>query len=116
MAAAGLSDEPCHAPKVGVGQLQMQTTMADLGDGGRYAIEDMKTAERIHQIEEVEYELAVRDESTGYFGSWFCRACWKGGVVYDLMPSVNDAMTQAEQRANDHHESAHPKKQLTDGH
>jgi hypothetical protein len=76
----------------------------------------MKTAERIHQIEEVEYDLSVRYESAGYFGSWFCRECWKGGVVYDLMPSVNDAMTQAEQRAIAHHESAHPKIRLTQGH
>ena len=82
----------------------------------RYAIEDMKTAERIHQIEEFEYELSVRDESTGYFGSWFCRACWKGGVVYDIMPSVSDAMTQAEELAIAHHESAHPKNQQIYGH
>jgi hypothetical protein len=67
----------------------------------------MKAAERIKQIDGVEYELAVRDEITGYFGSWFCRKCWLGGVKYDLLPTVDDAMTQAEHGAITHHEAAH---------
>lgn len=67
----------------------------------------MKTVERIKQIDGVEYELAVRDETTGYFGSWFCRKSCQGGVRYDLLPTVDDAMTQAELGAIGHREAEH---------
>lgn len=67
----------------------------------------MKVSEQTQAIGGVEYELAVRDESTGYFGSWFCRACWKGGVKYDLLPKIDDALAEAELGAMVHHEAEH---------
>lgn len=67
----------------------------------------MKAAEQIKTIDDVEYEFAVRDETTGYFGTWFCRACWRGGVEHDLLPSIDEAMTDAERRATIHHENEH---------
>ena len=67
----------------------------------------MKATKQIKEIDGVEYELAVRNESNGYFGSWFCRACWKGGVRYDLLPTINDAFLQAERGAMRHHEAEH---------
>ena len=59
-------------------------------------------------IDGIEYELAARDESTGYFGSWFCRQCNVGSVNYDLLPEVRDALMQAERGAIAHHDAAHP--------
>jgi len=67
----------------------------------------MKVAERVKQIDSVDYELAVRDEIAGYFGSWFCRECWQGGVKYELLPNADDAMAQAERGAEQHHASEH---------
>ena len=72
----------------------------------------MKTPEKIKMIDGIEYELAVRDESTGYFGSWFCRRCHAGGVKYDLFPEIRDALTEAERGAIAHHDAEHPR---TDG-
>lgn len=67
----------------------------------------MKVAEQRMQITGVDYELAVRDEATGYFGTWFCRKCWVGGVKYDLRAEIGEAMAQAECGALLHHESKH---------
>ena len=67
----------------------------------------MKVAQRIKRIDGIDYELAVRDEILGYFGSWFCRKCWEGGVKYDLLPSINDALAQAESGACLHHQKKH---------
>jgi len=67
----------------------------------------MKTAEQIKTIDGVEYELAVRDETTGYFGTWFCRTCWRGGVKYDLVRSPDEAMRDAERGATYHHKNEH---------
>ena len=67
----------------------------------------MKTIEHIKTIGGIEYELAVRDETTGYFGTWFCRHCHTGGVKYELLPEIRDALMQAERGAIAHHESEH---------
>ena len=67
----------------------------------------MKVAEHIKQLDGIEYELAARDESTGYFGSWFCRTCWRGGVKYDLLPTIEEALAQAECGMLLHHEAEH---------
>jgi|688.fasta_scaffold1857263_2 hypothetical protein len=67
----------------------------------------MKVAEHTKQIDGIDYEIAVRDEESGYFGSWFCRKCWKGGVKYDLLPSIDAALAQAENGASLHHEKKH---------
>ena len=67
----------------------------------------MKASEQVKTIDGVDYEFAVRDVTTGYFGTWFCRSCWRGGLQYDLMPSIDDAITDAERRAIEHHESEH---------
>lgn len=67
----------------------------------------MKVASKFKQISGVEFELTVRDESAGYFGAWFCRNCMHGGVDYQLLPSVDDAMSRAEQDALQHVETSH---------
>ena len=67
----------------------------------------MKVKTQHKQIDSIEFELTVRDESAGYFGAWFCPECWSGGVKYELLPTVDDAMSQAEQGAIQHHESVH---------
>ena len=78
-----------------------------LGDHGRYPTHAMKATERIKMIDGIEYELAVRDERTGYFGSWFCRRCNAGCVDYDLLPEICDALAESERRAIEHHEAQH---------
>ena len=67
----------------------------------------MKVAVLNRLIYGVEYELAVRDEAGGYFATWFCRACWKGGVQYNLLPTITEAMADAEQRVIEHHKTEH---------
>lgn len=67
----------------------------------------MKVVERIKQFDGIDYELAVRDGISGYYGSWFCRKCWEGGVKYDLLPGIDDALAQAESDAYLHHENKH---------
>lgn len=67
----------------------------------------MKVAEHIRQIDGIDYEIAVRDELSGYYGSWFCRKCWEGGVKYDLLPSIEAAIEVAETGAFRHHETKH---------
>ena len=67
----------------------------------------MPKSKHTKMIDGIEYELAVRDESTGYFGSWFCRDCHVGGVKYDLLPEVRDALMQAERGAIAHHDAEH---------
>ena len=67
----------------------------------------MKVSQQTKVIDGQEYELAVRDESTGYFGSWFCRQCSSGGVEYDLLLTIDDAFAQAERGAMAHHKAEH---------
>ena len=66
-----------------------------------------KVVKQFKQIGGVDFELTVRDESTGYFGAWFCRECWRGGVKYELLPNVDDALVQAGEGAMHHHVSEH---------
>ena len=70
----------------------------------------MKVAQHTIQIDGIDYELTVRDENPGYFGAWFCCKCWLGGVKYDLLPIIGDAMAQAESGASLHHENNHASK------
>ena len=67
----------------------------------------MKVSEHTEQFDGVEYELAVRDETTGYFGSWFCRACRTGGVKYDLVSTIDDALAEARRLSLVHHRCEH---------
>jgi hypothetical protein len=67
----------------------------------------MKVAEHTKQIDGIDYEIAVRDEVSGFFGSWFCGKCWMGGVKYESLPSIEAAMAQAENGATVHHEQKH---------
>ena len=53
------------------------------------------------------YELSVRDEVTGYYGAWFCRTCWLGGVNYELTPAIADALEWARAAAIEHHDATH---------
>jgi len=55
----------------------------------------------------IEYELSVRDEVTGYYGGFFCQACWQGWVKYDLVPIVAEALEDARKRASLHHLECH---------
>ncbi|TWT73083.1 hypothetical protein [Allorhodopirellula solitaria] len=67
----------------------------------------MKESEHTEQIDGVQYELVVRDESTGYFGSWFCRECRTGGAKYDLVSTIDDALAEARRLSLVHHRCEH---------
>ena len=67
----------------------------------------MKVSQQTKLIDGQEYELAVREESPGYFGSWFCSQCSSGGVKYDLLRTIDDAFAQAERGAMAHHQAEH---------
>ena len=57
---------------------------------------------------DIVYELSVRDGSIRYYGGFFCKACWEGRVKYDpLLPTANEAMSNAQQRATAHHLDIH---------
>jgi hypothetical protein len=53
------------------------------------------------------YEVTVRDEVTGYYGAWFCKNCWRGGVKYELFPTITQAIEDATGRAKTHHSQSH---------
>jgi hypothetical protein len=62
--------------------------------------------EDVH-LDGIVYELTGRDEVTGYFGAWFCKSCWQGGVKYQLFPVITQAVEDAKDRAKAHHSQMH---------
>jgi hypothetical protein len=58
-------------------------------------------------LDGIAYEITVRDEVMGYFGAWFCKSCWRGGVKYELLPHITQAIEEAKGRANAHHSQIH---------
>ena len=65
----------------------------------------------VHRIDSVDYVLRVREGPTGWFGMYFCKCCWKGGVKYDpQLPTVELALSDAKERAVQHHTTKHGKR------
>ncbi len=61
-------------------------------------------------IDGVEYTLVVRaadPESSRFFSGYFCNACHKGEVKYNLRPTADDATKDGNQLAMLHHEREH---------
>lgn len=67
----------------------------------------MIASEHTEQRDGVQYELTVRDEVTGYFGSWFCRECRTGGVNYHLFGTIDEAFAEARRLSLVHHRCEH---------
>ena len=58
-------------------------------------------------LDGIVYEITVRDEVMGYYGAWFCKSCWRGGVKYELLPLIAQATEEAKTRAESHHSRTH---------
>ncbi|HEY2828446.1 MAG TPA: hypothetical protein VGJ04_12665 [Pirellulales bacterium] len=55
-----------------------------------------------------DYELSVRDGTTGFYGAFFCDVCREGFVKYDpVFPTLGGAMQDARSRATAHHAEMH---------
>ena len=51
--------------------------------------------------------LSVREKLRQFYGAWFCAPCNLGGVIYELVPSIEEAFALAQSCALKHQEEKH---------